>query len=495
MSLQASSVQADRSTIGALSAFLATGAAASLGLFPVLIMYETVGSDGLIGWMLGVVVTALVAAMTTKPVLHQTRLVTFVIGAFVLPISLLFMGSSSMGACLLGVGLVGSMFVMPLVEWACGLSESAGPQTATFFQFSTGRQSSNPIPMTLILGVLVFAWPGDLVTTGWVAAPFFGFTLMLASLGGMFNRVRESSSGLVAVHPKFMSQWFLAGLLATILCAGVGYLLPMSMGNVNGVIEQKTGGPVNNGPYNTKKDPNSKNTQDKPKEEFNQNGLGDQKFEKDMPAPGQGNFKPLTREEMQMKLIWLGILVALAFVALWLLKKFNKQVVAFLRWLGAFLSGPFVRAFKRIVEGSKKRKHDAAVRAILAQIEDPYADPPAGMTSEDLRPMYDKLVADLAVLGAKPKPDESAIAFIRRVSTVYSVDKESLSYLGQVMTEATFAPRPVSESKLSTARDRFLKVRSEVQSSVNPQQLAEKQAAYRWSYAESKLPEEEQRAS
>jgi hypothetical protein len=198
---------------------------------------------------------------------------------------------------------------------------------------------------------------------------------------------------------------------------------------------------------------------------------------------------------MQMKFILLGLLVFFAVVAMWLLKKYNKPVAAFLRWLGAFVARPFVKAYRRIVDGSKKRKHDAAVRAILSQIEDPYSDPPAGITSEDLRPMYDKLVADLALLGARPRPDESALAFIRRVSTVYSVDKESLNYLGQVMTEATFAPRPVNENKLSTARDRFLRLRSQVHGSIDPQQLAQKQSAYRWSNAESKLSEEDQKAS
>ena len=490
MSLQASSVQADRRSIGALAAFLAAGAAASLALFPILIMYESVGSDGLIGWGLGVVVAAIVAGMTPKPVLHPARNVVLIVGGVILPVALMLLNSSTMGFVMLGVALVASAFVMPLVDWACGLSEAVGPQKSSFFQFSSGREVSNPIPMSLVLGVLIFAWPGDLLTAGWVAAPFFGFLLMLASLGGMFHRVRESSAGLVAVHPRFMSQWFVAGLLATILCAGLGYLLPMSMGNVNGVADRKLGGPVNQGPFATKIDPNNPNSQAKPNQEFNPNGLGNKEYQKDLPKPGQITNKPMTEEEMRNKAIMLGALLVLAMIALWVLKKYNKQVLAFLRWLGAFISGPFVRAYRRYVEGSRKKKHDAAVRAILAQIDDPFADPPAGITSEDLRPMYDKLVADLALLGARPKPEESALAFIRRVATVYTVDKESLYYLGSVMTEAAFAPRPVNEAKLSNARERFLKIRKQVHGSINPQQLEQKQQDYRWLFAESKLDQE-----
>jgi len=494
LSQQASSVQADRNAIGALAAFLATGAAASLGLFPVLIMQESLGTDGLIGWVLGLILTGIVAGMTTKPLYHQARMAAVLIGGIILPIALIFLGSSSIGFVLLGVGLVGSAFVMPLVEWACGLSETVSTQKAGFFQFSSGREASNPIPSTLVLGVLIFAWPGDLLTAGWVAAPFFGFLLMLASLGGMFHRVRESSSGLVAVHPKFMTQWFLAGLLATLLCAGVGYLLPMMMGNINGVADKKLGGPVNQGPYATKIDKNNPNTQDKPNEQFNPYGLGNKQFQENLPAPGNGRDKP-KQQDIKDKLISLLALAAIAMLALWLLKKYNRQVIAFLRWFWALISGPFVRTYRRIVDGAKKKKHDAAVRAILAQIEDPFTDPPEGMTSEDLRPMYDKLVADLALLGARPKTDESALAFIRRVATVYAVDKESLYYLGNVMTEAAFAPRPVNDAKLSTARERFLRVRKQVHGAVAPQQLAEKQEAYRWQYAESKLSQEAEPAN
>lgn len=458
-------------------------------------MQESVGSDGLVAWGLGVVLTGIVAGLTTKPIFHQIRLIIVLVGAVILPLALMGLGNPAMGAVLLGVGLVGSAFAMPLVEWACGLSEAAGPQKASFFQFSSGREVSNPIPMSLILGVLIFAWPGELLTAGWVAAPFFGFLLMLASLGGMFHRVRESSSGLVAVHPKFMSQWFIAGLLATLLCAAVGFLLPLSMGNVNGVAERKLGGPVNQGPYATKKDPNSKNSQAKPDERFNPNGLGNKEYQKDLPKPGDGKNKPMTQEEMKSKLITLLMMAAIAAAALYLIKKYNKQVMAFLKWLWALISGPFVRTYRKIVENSRKKKHEAKVRAVLAQIEDPFADPPAGMNSDDLRPMYDKLVADLSLLGARPKPGESAIAFIRRVASVYAVDKDSLFYLGQVMTEATFAPRPVNEAKLSGARERFLKIRKQVHGSIAPQQLAEKQEAYRWTFAESKLPEEAEKAS
>ncbi len=486
MSQQASSVQADRSTIGALAAFLATGAAASLGLFPVLIMQESLGTDGLIGWVLGVILTGMVAGMTTKPLLHQARMAAVLIGGIVLPIALIFLGSASIGAVLLGMGLVGSAFVMPLVEWACGLSETGGVEKAAFFQFSSGRESSNPIPSTLVLGVLIFAWPGDWALDGLVAAPFFVFLLMLASLGGMFHRVRESSSGLVAVHPKFMSQWFLAGLLATLLCAGLGYVLPMMMGNINGVADKKLGGPVNEGPYATKIDKNNPNSQDKPNEQFNPYGLGSKRYQENLPAPALARSKYKT-EDPKDKLISLLALAAIAAVALWVLKKYNRQVLSFLRWFWALISGPFVRTYKKIVDGARKKKHDAAVRAILAQIDDPFADPPAGMTSDDLRPLYDKLVADLALLGARPKADESALAFIRRVSAVYAVDKESLFYLGNVMTEAAFAPRPVSDSKLTNARERFLKVRKQVHGSVAPAQLADKQDAYRWQFAESKL--------
>ena len=457
-------------------------------------MQETVGQDGIIGWVLGAVVTAIVAYCSTKPLLHQMRLIAVVVGGVALPVALMVMGNATMGAVLLGVGLICSAFVMPLVEWACGLSETQGTEKASFFQFSSGREVSNPIPMSLILGVLIFAWPGELLRAGWVAAPFFGFLLMLASLGGMFHRVRESSSGLVAVHPKFMSQWFIAGLLATILCAGLGFLLPLSMGNINGVADRKIGGPVDQGPYATRIDPNSKNKQDKPDQDYNPYGLGDKQYQKDLPKPGPVIVHS-SHEDMQTKLYELLGLFILAAAALWFLKKYNKQVVAFFRWLWALLSGPFVRAFKKVVDGRKRKRHEAAVRAVLAQIDDPYADPAAGMTSEDLRPMYDKLVADLALLGARPKPDESAIAFVRRVSTVYTVDKESLFYLGQVMTEATFAPRPVNKSKLDNAKERFLKVRKQVHASVAPQQLSEKQEAYRWSYAESKLAQETEKVS
>ena len=97
------------------------------------------------------------------------------------------------------------------------------------------------------------------------------------------------------------------------------------------------------------------------------------------------------------------------------------------------------------------------------------------------------VAADLALLGARPRSEESVQAFVRRVATVYSVDRESLYYLGSVMTEATFSPRPLAETKLSGARERFLKIRAQVHKSVAPQLLPEKQAAYRWSAAETKL--------
>jgi len=58
---------------------------------------------------------------------------------------------------------------------------------------------------------------------------------------------------------------------------------------------------------------------------------------------------------------------------------------------------------QKIVEGSRKKKHEAAVRAILAQIEDPYADPPAGMTSDDLAPCTTSCRRSVALLGARPK--------------------------------------------------------------------------------------------
>src|SRR5689334_20532456 len=116
LSQQASSVQADRSTIGALAAFLATGAAASLGLFPVLIMQESLGTDGLVGWVLGVILTGMVAVMTTKPLLHQARMAAVLIGGVVLPVTLIFLGNASIGGILLGVGMLGSAFAMPLVE-------------------------------------------------------------------------------------------------------------------------------------------------------------------------------------------------------------------------------------------------------------------------------------------------------------------------------------------------------------------------------------------
>ena len=477
--------------MGVLSACLATGAAGSLALFPVLIMMESLGTDGLIGWGIGVLCAAIVAGMTPRPLWHQARIVVIGIGCVGVPIALIALGMGSIGAVGLGVGLISCAFVMPLVEWACGLSETGGNTKGSLLQFSSGRDAPNPIPSTLVLGVLIFAWPGDLLTAGWVAAPFFGCLLMLASLGGMFSRVRESSSGLVGVHPKFMGQWFLTGIIATILCAAVGFLLPLSMGNVYGMAERKLGGPVSGGPYATQiRD--VQNSQPKPDySQSNPNGLGDKQFDKDLPKPNQIQPKKMTPEEMQAKLITLGVLIAVAILLLYLLKRYNKQVVAMLRKLWDLISGPFVRVWTNFKEKRRRKKHEAAVQAILASIEDPYADPPESLTTEDLGPLYDKLVADLALVGAKPREEESVQAFVRRVATVYSVDRESLYYLGAVMTEATFSQHALPEPKLSGARDRFLKIRKQVHNSVAPQMLPERQAAYRWSAAEARLKSDE----
>ena len=473
--------------MGILAAFLATGAAGSLALFPVLIMMDSLGSDGLIGWALGMIIAATVAVMTTKPLLHQARIAVIAVGCIGLPVALIAVGMGNIGGVLLGVGLISSAFVMPMVEWACGLSETGAQSKGSLFQFSSGRDVSSPIPSTLILGVLIFAWPGDLLTAGWVAAPFFGCLLMLASLGGMFSRVRESSSGLVGVHPKFMGQWFLTGLIATILCAGIGYLLPFAMGNVNGLAQRHLGGPVGGGPYATQ----VRNVpQNEPKPDYtktNPEGLGDKQMQKDMPAPNQRQPKQMTPEEMKSKAISLAILAAVAGLLLYLLKRYNKQVVTFLRRRWALISGPFVRTWKKLTENRRRKKHETAVRALLASLEDPYSDPPTSLTTQDLGPLYEKLVADLALLGARPKAEESVQAFVRRVATVYSVDRESLYYLGAVMTEAAFSSHALADAKLSGARERFLKIRKQVHSSVAPQMLPEKQAAYRWTAAEAKL--------
>jgi len=494
LSQPASSVQADRDALGALAAFLGTGAAVSLGLFPVLIMRDSLGSEGFFGWGIVVILTAVVAFMTTKPVLHQARIAILVAGCLVIPAILIVIGNAAMGGILLGDGLLCAAFAMPLVEWACGLSEYNPTERKSVLSFSSGREAPNPIPSALILGVVIFAWPGDLLTAGWVAAPFFGFLLMLASLGGMFQRVRESSAGVVAVHPKFMTQWFVTGLIATALCVALGFLLPMAMGNQNGIADRKLGGPVNEGPLAThiRK---SRQEQPKPNQDPSSQGLGDQEFQKDLPAPSQRTPQKMTQEELQNKVMTLVGLLLLAAILMWLLKKYNKQILAFLRWLWATIAGPFIRAWNKWKDNKRKKKHETAVRAILTQIEDPFADPPANMTNADLGPLYDKLVADLSLLGAKPKPDESALAFIRRVSTVYTVDKESLAYLGHVVTEATFSPRPIADNRLSTSRERFLKLRKQIHGSVAQQTLAEKQEAYRWSFAESKLTDDQRTPS
>ncbi len=449
-------------------------------------MRETLGDDGLFGWGIAVVLIAIVSYMTTKPVLHQARIAVVAVGCVVVPALLIVMGNVAIGGVLLGVGFFSALFVMPLVEWAIGLSEYQASDRKSILSFSSGREAPNPIPSSLVLGVCIFAWPGELLTAGWVAAPFFGFLLMLASLGGMFNRVRESSAGLVAVHPKFMTQWFLTGLVATLLCTALGFMLPLAMGNVNGIADRKLGGPVNQGPIATQRRRDA-TPQPKPNNEHNDGGLGNQQYDPNAPTPTPTPQK-LTPEEAKSKLIMLLGLALLAALMLWLLKKYNKQVLGFLRALWALISGPFIRAWKRWKENKQRKAHEIAVRSILAQIEDPFSDPPENLTSQDLGPLYDKLVADLSLLGARPKPDESAMAFVRRVATVYSVDKDSLQYLGQVMTEATFSPRPVTDVKLTSSRARFLSLRKQIHSTVPAQTLAEKQEAYRWSYAESKLP-------
>ena len=476
--------------MGALAVCLATGAAGSLMLFPILVMQEQLGTGGLVGWAIAVLIAGVVAAMTTNPLYPEKRLIVALVGAVVCPIVLIVAGMTEIGWSMLGVGVICCMFVMPMVEWACGLSYSQDTKTS-LFQFSTGRDAQSPIASTLILGVLVFAWPGDLLTAGWVAAPFFGFLIMLASLGGMFSRVRESSSGVIGVHPRFLGQWFLTGLVATILCTALGFLLPYAMGNVNGLADRKLGGPVSGGPYATQ---HRNVQQQEPRPDYtrrNPGGLGDQQYQKDMPKPNQPQEKPpMSPEEIKAKLFTLLGLALAAGIAMWLLKKYNKQIVAFLRYLWSLISGPFIRAWTNMKENKRRKKHEAAVRAILASIEDPYSDPPASLQTEDLGPLYDKLVADLALIGARPRQEESALAFVRRVATVYSVDKESLFYLGQVMTEAAFSPRALQETKLTNARERFLKVRGQVHGSVPPQQLSEKQQAYRWNDAESRLQNE-----
>jgi hypothetical protein len=504
LSEQASSVQTDRSALGALAAFLATGAAASLSLFPILIVKDALSDSGemsagsmnaLMGWALAFLITGVVAAMTTKPLLHQPRNVILCVAGVVVPLGIMFSGNNELAFTLGGCALVGSALAITLVEWALGLSETEEKGKSGMFQLTSGREASNPIPSVLVLGVLIFAWPGRLLEAGWVAAPFFGFVLMLASLGGMFSRVRQASSGVVAVHPKFLGQWFVAGVVATLLCAAAGYLLPVSMGQIQGIAERKLGGPVDGGPFATKiKDVK----QEQPRPDYNRpndQGLGDKNFDPNMPAPSQFRPQPLTPEEIRSKLILLLGLAALAAALLWLVRRYHAQILAFFRWLWAVVAGPFVRAWRNYVENKRKQKHEAAVRAVLASIDDPFADPPASLTTEDLRPLYDKMVADLALLGAKPRPDESALAFVRRVATVYSVDKESLFYLGQVMTEATFSPRPVTQPKLESTRERFLRLRKQVHEAVAPQQLPQKQEAYRWALAESKLPDEPDVAS
>jgi len=59
------------------------------------------------------------------------------------------------------------------------------------------------------------------------------------------------------------------------------------------------------------------------------------------------------------------------------------------------------------------------------------------------------------------------------------------------VTEATFSPRPIADNRLSTSRERFLKLRKQIHGSVAQQTLAEKQEAYRWSFAESKLTDDQ----
>lgn len=444
--------------------------------------------DGFIGWMLAVIIVAAVAGMTTKPILAQTRAVALGVGGVAIPLLLVFLGKPEMGFPMLGVALVGSAFVMPLVEWALGLSDTGEKQKGTLFQFSTGAEVNNPIPSSLILGMLVFAWPGQLLQAGWVAAPYLGFLLMMASLGGMFARVRESSNGVVAVHPKFLGQWFVAGLVATVLCAGVGYLLPLSL-TVKNVVEQKLGGMIQEGPIATQRKQSKDKSPDPDYTKRTDQGLGDQKFQKDMPKPTSFRPEVPKPQDVKKKLIYLVILAAVAAAMLYAVKRWHRQITAFFKWLWALVSGPFVRAWKKAIEDRKRKKHEAAVRAVLSQIEDPYSDPPESLRSEDLGPLYEKMVADLSLLGARPKPDESVLAFVRRATQVYPVDKESLFYLGQVMTEGTFSPHPVSEPKLQAARERFLRVRKHIHDSVPTEQLPQKQAAYRWSYAESRLAE------
>ena len=103
--------------MGILAAFLATGAAGSLALFPVLIMMDSLGSDGLIGWALGMIIAATVAVMTTKPLLHQARIAVIAVGCIGLPVALIAVGMGNIGGVLLGVGLISSAFVMPMVRF------------------------------------------------------------------------------------------------------------------------------------------------------------------------------------------------------------------------------------------------------------------------------------------------------------------------------------------------------------------------------------------